>query len=131
MNLDLITFGMCTQFGVMSGSFLFAISTGKFRFEWFANMNDFVRHIIGAVLMGVGGVLAMGCTLGQGLSGVSTLAIGSFLALGSLILGSALTLKVDYYGMVYEDEASFMKSLLSSMVDLHLLPERMRKLEAV
>jgi len=131
MNFDLITFGMCTQFGVMSGSFLYAISTGKFRFEWFADMSDFIRHIIGAALMGIGGILAMGCTLGQGVTGVSTLALGSFLALGSIILSSALAMKVDYYQMIYEEEASFMKALLSSMVDLRLLPDKMRKLEAV
>ncbi len=131
LNLDLITFGMCTQFGVMSGSFLYAISTGKFRFEWFANRSDFIRHIVGAVLMGIGGILAMGCTLGQGVTGVSTLAVGSFLALGSIIIGCALTLKVEYYELVYEEESNLIKALLSSMVDMHMLPERMRKLEAV
>jgi uncharacterized protein len=131
VDLDLITFGMCTQFGVLSGSFLYAIFSRSFRFEWFASKSDFFRHVFGAALMGIGGILAMGCTLGQGITGVSTLAIGSFLALGSIILGSALTLKVEYYEMVYEEEASFLKALLSSLVDLHLLPERMRKLEAV
>ncbi len=131
MNLDLVTFGMSTQFGVLSGSFMYAIFTRSFRFEWFADKSDFIRHIIGAALMGVGGILAMGCTLGQGITGVSTLALGSFMALGSIIIGSALTLKVDYYGMVYEEESNFIKALLSSMVDLRMLPERMRKLEAV
>ncbi len=131
LNFNLITFGMCTQFGVLSGSFLYAISSRSFRFEWFASKSDFFRHVIGAALMGIGGILAMGCTLGQGVTGVSTLALGSFLALGSIIIGCALTLKVEYYEMIYEEEASFMKALLSSMVDLRLLPERLRKLEAV
>lgn len=56
--------------------------------------------------MGSGGVLAMGCTFGQGITGFSTLALGSLIAFGSFILGSAVTMKVEYYRMVYDD-ASF------------------------
>ena len=79
--------------------------------------------------MGIGGVLALGCTIGQGITGVSTLAIGSMLALGSIILGSALTMKIQYYKLIHEDEATFMKALISSLVDFKLLPASMRKLE--
>jgi hypothetical protein len=43
--------------------------------------------------MGVGGVAALGCTVGQGLSGVSTLALGSFIALASIIGGAVLALR--------------------------------------
>jgi uncharacterized membrane protein YedE/YeeE len=81
--------------------------------------------------MGIGGVLAMGCTIGQGVTGVSTLATGSYLALGSIILGSALTMKVQYYKLVYEEEATFGKALVSGMADLRLLPQSTRKLDAV
>jgi hypothetical protein len=86
---------------------------------------------VGAVLMGFGGVLALGCTIGQGITGISTLAIGSFIAFGGIVFGSALTMKVQYYKLVYEQEASFMAALISGLVDLHLLPKGMRKLEAV
>jgi uncharacterized membrane protein YedE/YeeE len=130
-NVSLITFGLASLFGVVVGSFLYAILSRSFRIEWFANFKDFLNHMIGAVLMGIGGVLAMGCTIGQGVTGVSTLAIGSYLALGSIILGSALTMKVQYYKLVYEEEATFAKALLSGMADLHLLPQSMRKLDAV
>ena len=79
--------------------------------------------------MGTGGVLAMGCTIGQGITGVSTLALGSILSLVSIIFGSALTIKVSYYKMMYEDEASFAAATISTLVDFNLLPESMRKLE--
>ena len=81
--------------------------------------------------MGFGGTLAMGCTVGQAITGVSTLAIGSILTFGAIFLGSALTMKVQYYKMVYEDEASLGKALVTGLVDLHLLPERLRRLEAI
>jgi uncharacterized membrane protein YedE/YeeE len=131
VDLNLVTFGVASLLGVIVGSFLYAIVSRSFRIEWFANIKDFINHLIGAVLMGIGGVLAMGCTLGQGVSGVSTIALGSFIALGSIILGSALTMKIQYYKLVYEEEASFLKALITGMVDLRLLPQGMRKLEAI
>jgi len=76
-------------------------------------------------------VLGMGCTIGQGITGVSTLALGSFMTLASIILGSALTMKIQYYKMVYEAEASFYKALITALVDFKLLPSSMRKLEAI
>jgi hypothetical protein len=60
-----------------------ALATRSFRWEGFAGTEDTANHLVGAVLMGVGGVTAMGCTIGQGLSGVSTLALGSFIALAA------------------------------------------------
>ncbi|MCW8903594.1 YeeE/YedE family protein [Sedimenticola sp.] len=127
----LLTFGVMALFGIIAGSLVWSLISRSFRIEWFVNFKDFITHVIGAILMGFGGVLAMGCTIGQGITGTSTLAIGSFLALGAIILGSALTMKVQYYKLVYEDEASFSKALLTGLVDLKLLPERLRKLEAV
>ena len=127
---QLLTFGVVAVAGVVLGSLLHALATRRFRIEWFASVGDFIRHLVGAVLMGVGGVLAMGCTIGQGITGASTLALGSFLALGSIILGSAATMKVQYYRMLYED-ASFRDVLTTGLVDLHLLPRGMRKLEAL
>jgi uncharacterized protein len=82
--------------GVIVGSFLYAILSGSFRFEWFNSIGDFVGHFVGGLLMGFGGFMAMGCTIGQGVTGASTLALGSFLALVSMMIGSALTMKVQY-----------------------------------
>jgi len=126
-----ITFGMMAVFGVIIGSFLWSILSKSFRIEWFVNGKDFITHIIGGVLMGVGGVLALGCTIGQAVTGVSTLAVGSFLAFVSIVFGSALTMKIQYYKLVYEDEASFMKAFITSLVDMKLLPAGMRQLDAV
>ena len=126
-----VTFGVMALFGVIVGSLLWAVVSKGFRIEWFANGRDFVNHFIGALLMGFGGVLAMGCTIGQAVTGASTLALGSFIAFGGIVLGSALTMKVQYYKMVYEDEATFFKALITGLVDLKLLPGSLRKLEAV
>ena len=43
--------------------------------------------------MGIGGVTAMGCTVGQGLSGLSTLALGSFIAVAGIVAGAVLALR--------------------------------------
>jgi uncharacterized protein len=107
-QLTLITFGVMAVLGVILGSFLYGLVTGGLRFEWFASFQDFVNHAAGGLLMGYGGFVAMGCTIGQGITGVSTLALGSFLALGAIIAGSALTMKVQYYMM---DERGFWPAL--------------------
>lgn len=126
-----LTFGVVSVLGVIVGSFIWTLITRSFRVEWFNSFKDFYMHMIGAVLMGFGGVLGLGCTVGQGISGVSTLALGSFLVFISIVFGSALTMKIQYYQMVYEEEASFVKALLSSLVDMKLLPSGMRKLDAI
>lgn len=127
----LLTFGVMALAGVIAGSLLWALATRSFRLEWFANGRDFLNHVVGAVLMGFGGVLGMGCTVGQGITGVSTLAVGSIITFGAIVLGSALTMKVQFYRMVYEGEAGFLAALITGLVDLKLLPARLRRLEAV
>lgn len=88
-----VTFGVATALGVALGSAAWALATRSFRWEGFASLVDLRNQLVGAVLMGFGGVTALGCTVGQGLSGVSTLAIGSFIALASIVAGAAATLK--------------------------------------
>ncbi|UCB55786.1 MAG: YeeE/YedE family protein [Thiotrichales bacterium] len=127
----MISFGLVSVFGVILGSLLWSLLSRSFRIEWFVDLRDFLMHFIGAILMGFGGVMAMGCTIGQGITGVSTLAIGSLLTFFSIVFGSALTMKIQYYKLVYEDEASFYKALVTSLVDMKLLPSAMRKLDAV
>ncbi len=126
-----LTFGLMALFGVIVGSFIWSIVSKGFRIEWFSSVRDFVNHLIGAILMGFGGVLALGCTIGQGITGVSTLAIGSIIAFVGIVLGSALTMKIQYYKLVYEDEATFFKALITSLADMKLVPNKLRKLEAV
>ncbi len=88
-----VTFGIATVMGVVAGSFAYAVSTRQFRWEGFASVEDLRTQLIGAVLMGAGGVIATGCTIGQGLSGVSTLSIGSFLAVAGIVSGAVVTMK--------------------------------------
>lgn len=90
-----INFGIASVIGVALGSWAYAISTGNFRWknEGFSSFDDLRSQLLGAILMGFGGVTAMGCTVGQGLSGISTLAIGSFIALAGIIVGAVITMK--------------------------------------
>jgi uncharacterized membrane protein YedE/YeeE len=127
----LLTFGVMAFLGVVAGSLLWSLLSRSFRIEWFSSFGDFMNHLIGAILMGFGGVLAMGCTVGQAITGISTLAVGSFLTFFAIVLGAALTMKVQYYKMVYEEEASFASALVASLADMHLLPNGMRKLDKV
>jgi hypothetical protein len=88
-----LTVGIVTSAGVVAGAALVALFTGSFRWEGFRGSEDTANHIVGGALMGVGGVTAMGCTIGQGLSGVSTLALGSFVALGGILAGGWLGMR--------------------------------------
>ena len=126
----LVTAGMLAAVGLVAGSFADALVSRQFRLSWFASFGDFVTNAIGGILMGIGGVLALGCTIGQGISGLSTLAVGSIIVLVAIIFSSAVTLKVQYYRLVYED-ANFIDALLSGLVDVRLLPTSMRRLEAL
>jgi uncharacterized membrane protein YedE/YeeE len=87
---------------VILGSALWAILTGQFRIEWFASRGDFANHAVGGALMGTGGVLSMGCTIGQAITGVSTLAIGSILTFLAIVIGAAATMKYQYWRITRE-----------------------------
>jgi uncharacterized membrane protein YedE/YeeE len=114
-----ISFGVSAVFGVILGSFLFAVLSRRFRFEYFISLDDMVRHILGGILMGFGGVLALGCTIGQGITGMSTLALGSLMALVSIVFGSALTMKVEYHLM---DDLGFLTALRVALAEMKLMP---------
>ena len=101
-SATIVTFGVASVFGVVIGSFVYAVAHRSFRWESFNSPQDMFRHIVGAVLMGFGGVTAIGCTIGQGLSGVSTLALGSFLALAAIIAGAVAALKFQYWRIMRE-----------------------------
>ena len=83
-----LTFGIAGVLGVVVGSAATAFATRTFRWEGFGSVEDVANHVTGGILMGFGGVTALGCTIGQGLTGVSTLAVGSFLALAAIIAGA-------------------------------------------
>jgi len=97
-----ITFGIAAVAGIVLGSFAYAIASKTFRWEGFAGPEDTANHVIGGILMGFGGVTALGCTVGQGLSGFSTLAAGSILAFFAIIAGAAATMKWQYWRISHE-----------------------------
>jgi len=86
-------FGVATVFGALLGAFAAAKSMGRFRILTFSDTGDTVRTLLGAMMMGVGGVMALGCTVGQGITGVSTLALGSFITFGAIVGGAVVGLK--------------------------------------
>jgi uncharacterized membrane protein YedE/YeeE len=87
------TQGMALVAGVVLGSAAVALAGRRFRWEGFGGAADTANHLVGAVLMGVGGVTAIGCTIGQGISGVSTLALGSFISLAGILAGAVAALR--------------------------------------
>jgi uncharacterized membrane protein YedE/YeeE len=95
----IITYGIASGLGVIAGSAAYALATRKFRWEGFRDAEDTANHVIGGILMGFGGITALGCTVGQAITGVSTLALGSFLTFGAIVAGSALTMKYQYWRM--------------------------------
>jgi uncharacterized membrane protein YedE/YeeE len=125
-----LTFGVTALISTVFGSFVYALVSNNLRIEWFANKHDFFRHLLGAVLIGIGGVLSLGCTIGQGVTGVSTLALGSIITLISIIFGASLMMKIEYYRAVYED-STFFELVKNSLIDLKVLPEKIRTLEKI
>jgi uncharacterized membrane protein YedE/YeeE len=89
----LLTVGIVSTAGVLIGSAAGALLSRSFRWEGFGSVGDTANHLAGGALMGVGGVTALGCTVGQGISGVSTLALGSFVALAAIVAGAVLALR--------------------------------------
>ncbi len=99
----IVTFGVAGVLGMLAGSAAMALATQTFRWEGFASIEDLVNHLAGGVLMGFGGVTALGCTIGQGLTGISTLALGSCLALAGIIAGCVVALKYQYWRIEADD----------------------------
>lgn len=99
-----LTFGVATAVGVVAGALCYALASRSFRWEAFQSAKDMGNHIAGGALMGTGGVLALGCTVGQGITGISTLALGSFVTVIFIFLGAAATLRYQYWKIVREDQ---------------------------
>ena len=101
-----VTFGVSVVGGVLIGAFGSACANRTFNWHAFEDLRDLSRYTVGGFLMGVGGVLAFGCTVGQGVAGVSTLSIGSWLALGAILAGA-------FVGTRYLEAGSLMGLLRS------------------
>src|SRR3954467_7187935 len=93
----IITYGIASAAGVIAGSAAYALASKTFRWEGFRDAEDTANHIVGGLLMGFGGVCALGCTIGQGISGFSTLAAGAIITIDPLFIGDALPMKYQYW----------------------------------
>jgi uncharacterized protein len=88
-----LNFGIATVAGVLAGSLVTALATGRFHLEGYMSPRHMLRSAGGAALMGIGGVMAFGCSIGQGLTGLSTLALASFVAVAGILLGTTAGLR--------------------------------------
>ncbi|HEV2431899.1 MAG TPA: YeeE/YedE family protein [Burkholderiales bacterium] len=93
----IVTYGIASALGVIAGSAAYALATRTFRWEGFRDAEDTATHVVGGILMGFGGITALGCTIGQAISGFSTLALGSILTFVAIVAGSATAMKYQYW----------------------------------
>ena len=98
----IVTYGIASAAGVIAGSAAYAIASRKFRWEGFRDAEDTAMHMLGGTLMGFGGICALGCTVGQAITGFSTLALGSIITFAAIVAGCALTMKWQYWRMTRE-----------------------------
>jgi hypothetical protein len=98
----IVTYGIASGLGVIAGSAAYALATRSFRWEGFRDAEDTANHVVGGMLMGFGGITALGCTIGQAISGFSTLALGSIMTFFAIVAGSAATMKYQYWRLSRE-----------------------------
>lgn len=128
-KLRSLTFGLFGVLGLFFGSFIYHAATKTIRFDGFTSRGGFFRAAIGGTLLGVGGILALGCTIGQGITGISTFALGSILATLSMVAGAATAVNIEYYFLLHPEKANLLSAFISTLVDFRLLPNRWRVLE--
>jgi hypothetical protein len=97
-----LTLGVVAVAGVVLGSLIHALHSRTFQWEGFHGTQDTALHIIGGLCMGVGGVTAGGCTVGQGLSGMSTLSVISIIAVTGIMLGGVMGLRLQLWLLMRE-----------------------------
>jgi len=98
----IITYGIASAAGVIAGSAVYALASKTFRWEGFRDAEDTALHVIGGLLMGFGGITALGCTIGQAITGFSTLALGSIMTFVAIVAGAAATMKWQYWRLTRE-----------------------------
>lgn len=109
-----LTVGIVSVAGVVCGSAVVALLQRSFRWEGFGGTSDLGHHLAGAVLMGVGGVTALGCSIGQGVSGISTLSLTSFVAVAAMIGGAVGGLKYQMWRIERDDRPGAARPVVST-----------------
>lgn len=128
-DAHLFTFGMLALLGVIVGAMGYQVWQRVFKLVWFTDCRECIRYTVGAMMMGVGGVLAGGCSVGQGLTGISTLGVGSLLALAGILGGGTITMKIIFYSVMFP-ESTFVARVAATLADVRLLPRRWHRLDA-
>ena len=85
-----LKFGAASVLGVFLGALASAVLARQFSWGLPTTATQMLRNLAGGVLMALGGILAMGCTIGQGLAGFATLSVSSLLAVAAMVLGAWL-----------------------------------------
>ena len=98
-----LSFGVGSVVGVVIGALLGSTRLGHFRWEACDDARELGRQLVGASMMGVGAVLAGGCSVGQGLSGFSVLGYTAPIALLSIYAGARIGLHVLIYGQGFRN----------------------------
>jgi uncharacterized membrane protein YedE/YeeE len=88
-----LSFGITVILGVFLGSLASALLNGSYELQGFSQPKQMLRYMAGGTMMGIGGAMALGCSIGQGLTGFSTLSFVSFLAMSGISIGAALALR--------------------------------------
>lgn len=107
-----LTVGIVSVAGVVCGSAVTALLQRSFRWEGFGGTSDLGHHLAGATLMGVGGVTALGCSIGQGVSGISTLSLTSFVAVAAMISGAVAGLKYQMWRIERDDRVGAARAVV-------------------
>ena len=89
-----VTFGVTVCLGVLLGSIASAHTRGEWKLQGFSSARETALHLSGGVLMGFGGVTALGCTLGNGVTGLALLSVGALLATGGIVAGALLAMRL-------------------------------------
>jgi len=84
---SIFSLSMAAVLGVPLGAFITGVATRNLARQTFADRDDLIRHIIGGALMGFGGTVALGCTFGQGLSGLSTVSVTALITIAGILCG--------------------------------------------
>jgi uncharacterized protein len=87
------TFGVLLTLGVLTGSFASAKLRGEFKLQSFGSPRELLSYFAGSVLMGFGGVTALGCSIGQGLTGLAMLSLGAVFAVTGIVVGAVLAIR--------------------------------------
>jgi uncharacterized protein len=90
---NVLTYGVVVCLGTLLGSMALSVARKEFRIESFHNGTDMLNHLVGGVLMGFGGVTAVGCSIGQGITGLSLQSAGACLAVAGIVAGTWLALR--------------------------------------